>query len=72
MKRPSILEYINNNTHRATLEEKTTKEVAAHFGLDTKITYEVLSKMAAESLITKLSPVNEDNFSCCGWVRNND
>jgi len=67
-----VLNYINENTVRDRLEEKSTKEVAAQFNLTTNAAYRLLSILADKRLLTKLDPVNGQNFDCCGWIRNED
>lgn len=67
-----VLNYINAETHRADLDEKTTKEIAVQFNLTTNAAFRLLNMLADKKLITKLDPVNGDNFDCCGWIRNHD
>ena len=67
-----VLNWINEETHRLNLEEKSTKEVAAKFNLTTNAAYRLCSILAEKRLITKLDPVNGDKFDCCGWIRNED
>jgi hypothetical protein len=67
-----VLNWINENTNYDRLEEKTTKEVAEQFGLTTNAAYRLCSILADKRLITKLDPVNGDNFSCCGWIINSE
>jgi len=67
-----IINYINASTNVEKLEEKSTKQVAEIFGISTKQAFKELSEISNRGLITKLDPVNGDNLSCCGWIRNND
>lgn len=67
-----VLNWINEETHRLDLEEKSTKQVAAKFNFTTTGAYIVLNELAKDGLITKLDPVNGDKFDCCGWIRNED
>lgn len=67
-----VLNWINRNTHRDNLSEKTTKEVAAKFNLTTNAAYRLCTILADKRLITKLDPVNDNKFDCCGWIRNDD
>lgn len=67
-----VLNWINEETHRLDLEEKSTKQVAAKFNLTTNAAYRVCSILAKKGLITKLDPINGDKFDCCGWIRNED
>ena len=67
-----ILNFINAKTHRETLEEQSTKQVAAEFNLTTSIAYRICDELAKKRLITKLDPVNGNKFDCCGWIRNTD
>ncbi len=67
-----VLNWINAETHRADLEEKLTKEVAAQFNLTTNAAYRVCSILAEKKLITKLEAINGRNLDCCGWIRNED
>lgn len=72
-----MVEYINQHTHRENLEEKSTKQVAEHFKIDTKTAYRLLLSLSDKPKtgtrqITWLAPVNQQNFDCCGWIRNED
>lgn len=67
-----ILNFINEFTHREKLEEKSTKQVAVKFGVETKEAYRLLQDLASENKIQKLDPVNGDKFDCCGWLRLQD
>ena len=67
-----VLNWINEETHRLSLEEKSTKQVAAKFNLTTNVAYKLCSILAQKGLITKLDPVNGNKFDCCGWIRNED
>jgi hypothetical protein len=76
-----MVEYINSTTHRENLIEKSTKQVAEHFGIDTKTAYKLLVSISSKcakgkrlgtNQITHLDPVNGQNFECCGWIRNED
>lgn len=67
-----ILSYINENTDREMLEEKSTKEVAQEFNISTKDAYSKLNDLFQNNLIMKLGAVNGNNFECCGWVRLED
>jgi len=67
-----ILNWINEETHMRDLEEKTTKQVADKFNLTTNAAFRICGILAKKKLITKLDPVNGDNFGCCGWIRNVD
>ena len=67
-----ILNFINEETNREMLEEKTTKEVAVEFGLTVEQAYKELNLLFNQNLLLKLEPVNAVKFECCGWVRLND
>jgi len=67
-----ILLYINQNTHRENLEEKSTKQIADKFEISTQKAYNICTLLAQSKQITKLDPVNGQKFDCCGWIRNND
>lgn len=67
-----ILNFILLNTEMESMQDLTTKQVASKFGISTKKAFDILSGLAKDELITKLDPVNDDNFSCCGWIRNHD
>jgi len=67
-----ILNWLNEETHRNDLQEKSTKDVATKFNLTTNNAYKICSILAEKRLITKLDPVNENKFTCCGWIRNED
>ena len=72
LSKATILDYILTSTHREKLEEKSTRQVAARFNISTKDAYRICNDLAAKKLITKLDPVNGNNFDCCGWIRNED
>ena len=67
-----VLNFINTKTERETLEEQSTKQVAAKFSITSKEAYKILCGLAKKGLIEKLAPVNGDNFDCCGWIRLTD
>lgn len=67
-----ILNFINEETNREMLEEKTTKEVAVEFGLSVEQAYKELSQLYKQNLIVKLEAVNSTKFDYCGWIRLND
>jgi Fe2+ or Zn2+ uptake regulation protein len=67
-----ILNFINEETNREMLEEKTTKEVAVEFGLTVEQAYKELSQLYKQNLIVKLEAVNSTKFDYCGWIRLND
>jgi DNA-binding IclR family transcriptional regulator len=67
-----VLNWINENTHRDNLKEKSTKEVALQFNMTTNAAYRLCNILADKRLITKLDPVNGKNFDCCGWIKNED
>lgn len=68
----NILKFINEETNREMLEEKTTKEVAVEFGLTVEQAYKELNLLSNQNLLLKLEPVNATKFECCGWIRLND
>lgn len=67
-----ILKWILATTNYDLLIEKTTKQVAEKFNLTTNEAYKLCSNLADKGLITKLDPVNDNMFSCCGWIMNDD
>jgi hypothetical protein len=67
-----ILNFILENTDRECLEEQSTKDIASEFKISTAKAYTICSELANEKKITKLEPVNNDKFDCCGWIRNED
>ncbi len=71
-----MIDYINKTTHKEKLEEKSTKQIAEHFGIDTKTAYNLLISISDQKKgtrqITHLDLVNGQHFDCCGWIRNQD
>lgn len=64
----SIVDYINNNTNRRLMEEKTTKEVAKYFDISTANAYSLLHAAKTRGLIAKLEPLGQNKFNSCGWI----
>ena len=60
-----VLDYVNENTDCI-----STKEIAKKFNLTTNAAYLILNTLSGKKLITKLDPVNGDNFQCCDWIIN--
>lgn len=65
-----IYAFILQNTDRETMDCLSTKEVSNEFGISMQEAYRLLSGLSNDNLITKLDPVNGNNFMCCDWVKN--
>lgn len=65
-----IYAFILQNTDRGTMDCLSTKEVSSEFNISMQEAYKLLCGLSDGNLITKLDPVNGNNFMCCDWVKN--
>jgi len=65
-----ILNFVNSNTDRSTMDTLSTKEIAVAFNIPTNKAYSILKSLSDSKQITYMEPQNRNNLGCADWVKN--